>query len=353
MKYLIFLILTFYFPSSYSETPTAQKPNWDSIDAQTKQALFYIANDDFAALAPYLETVEKSKPEIATSNSLWAALYYKITEEYRTKDFETDFDEVIKKAVAGFEDESLDKEKGDIYKAKRLQFLGSAYGYRGMYRTLKGLWGSAFLDGKRACGVLETSLELDPALTDNKAGIGTYLYWRSAKSGFVKYLLFWGDRKKDGINNIKLAIESAKIIKQWAQGGLVRIYIEEKNGPSAIEYADKILAEVPNDTGTIRRKAFVLEKQKKLDQAIVYYQKMLPIYKKNDGIKLMGKELNTANAQIECIYEILRLNKTLEGKAITEDIKKAYMAEVKDKLSKRTTSSYVDIDYLIKEVEKF
>lgn len=355
MKYLIFLILTFYLPSSYSETAVNKNENnpWEKIDSQTKQALSYIANDDYLAFEKYIEKVDKEKPEIPISNSIWGAMYYRLVEEYRTKEFEPEFDEVIKQAVTALENESLDKEKGDLYKAKRLQFLGSAYGYRGMYRTLKGLWASAFMDGKRACGVLEDSLKLDPSLTDNKAGIGTYLYWRSAKAGFVKYLLFWGDRREDGINDIKSTLDNSKIIKLWALGGLVRIYIEEKKGTLAIQHADMILAEVPDDIGTLRRKAFVLEKMKKPEQAIVVYQKMLPVFKKNDGIKIRGKELNSANAQIECIYDILRLNKELGGNVITEEAKKAMMADVKDNLSKRITSSFLDIEDLAKKIEKF
>ena len=348
MKYLIILILTFYLPSSYSETH-----NWDVLDTQTKQALSYIANDDVVNAGPFISGIEASKTEISTYNSLWAALYYKLAEEYRTREFEPEFDDVVKNSVKVLEDESLDKEKGDIYKAKRLQFLGSAYGYRGMYRTLKGLWASAFLDGKRGYNVLEDSLKLDPTLVDNKAGIGTYLYWRSAKAGFVKYLLFWGDRKKDGIQSIESSIDTAKIIKQWSLGGLVRIYIEEKNWEKAIEYADKILLEAPNDTGTLRRKAYALEMQGKKQEAFVLYQRILPILKKNDGVKIKNKELNTANAQIECIYDILRLNKDLESKTITEDTKKAYITEVKEKLSKRITKSFIDVEGLSQKVYQF
>lgn len=358
MKYLIFLILTFSLPSSYSETTSKEtKKNeagyrWETIDLQTKKALSYIANDDYVNFEKYMDSVEKSNTELPIANSIWAAMYYKITEEYRTKEFEADFDEVIKKAVTALEDEKLDKEKGDIYKAKRLQFLGSAYGYRGMYRTFKGLWASAFLDGKRAYGVLEDSLKLDPSLIDNKAGMGTYLYWRSAKSGVVKYLLFWGDKKEEGINYIKSTLDDSKIIKLWALGGLVRIYIEEKKGTPAIESADKILEDAPNDIGTLRRKAYVFEKQQKIEQAFNIYEKILPILKNNDGIKIRGKELNTANAQIECIYDMLRLNKELGGKAITEEAKKNLIADIKEKLSKRTTSSYLDIESLIKGIDK-
>ena len=149
MKWLVFLILTICLPSSYAET------DWSKLDYQTKEVLDYIANDDFNGAETKINAVDAAKQDPPTAWCLWAALYYKIVEEYRTTEFETEFNNAVAKAVKELDDEKLDDKNGKEYKAKRLQFLASAYGYRGMYRTLKGLWGSAFLDGKRAYHVLE------------------------------------------------------------------------------------------------------------------------------------------------------------------------------------------------------
>jgi hypothetical protein len=326
--------------SNFASDKTIKEDKWKELDTVLRNTLSLIANDDFASALVAIEKIEKRPDNVfAMHDCLKAAMYYKITEEYQTRDFEQDFEDSIKNAINLLMKEDSDKTNGDIYKAKRLQFLGSAYGYRGMYRTFKGEWGGAFMDGKRANEVLEESYKLDNSLIDNKAGIGTYLYWRSAKAGIVKYLLFWGDRKQEGINNIKEALENGKVIKLWAMGGLLRIYIEEKKGKLSIEVADKILALVPKDTGTIRKRAFVSEKRKNNEEALKTYFELLQLFKNKDNLVIGKKKLNTANAQIDSIYNILRLSKELKKEI---DVDK-YIKELKE-LKPRISLSYSDIE---------
>lgn len=339
---LFFILVTGVFASD----KTVKEDKWQELDTVLRNTLRLIANDDFTSALVEIEKIQKRPDNVfAMHDCLKAAMYYKITEEYQTRDFEQDFEDSIKNAIAVLIKEDSDKANNDIQKAKRLQFLGSAYGYRGMYRTFRGEWGGAFMDGKRANEVLEESYKLDNSLIDNKAGMGTYLYWRSAKAGIVKYLLFWGDRKQEGIKNIKEALENGKVIKLWAMGGLLRIYIEEKKGKLSIEVADKILALVPKDTGTIRKRAFVSEKRKNSDEALKTYFELLQLFKNRDKLLLGKKRLNTANAQIDTIYNILRLSKELK-KEIEID---KYIKEVKD-LQPRISPSYSDIEGLAEAV---
>ena len=316
------------------------------MDSKTKDILVYIANDDFVSANRGIDELEvmfnKSKIELPIHDCLRAALYYKMIEEYRTRQFEKEFKTAVKKAVKILKDEDKDKDKGKVFKAKRLQLLGSAYGYRGMYRSLKGLWGSAFVDGKRAHNVLKDSLELDSTLIDNHAGIGTYLYWRSKKAGFMKYLLFWGDKTEEGINEIKSSLNDYKVVRHWALGGLLRIYLEEKKWEEALKYADEILAEMPNDSGATGKKAFALEKLNKKKEALKLHKKLLLLFKSKSSF------LNTANAQIEAIFHILKLSKELELKID----KSKYLSDV-DKLSKQVTKSFHDIDDYIDDIKKF
>ncbi|MCX6112486.1 MAG: hypothetical protein NTY22_04270 [Proteobacteria bacterium] len=346
MNFLMMLAISLSFFNIHASNQKTM--DWDAIDIPTRDTLSLIANDNYREALESIDKIEKSDLPITIADCLRAALYYRITEEYRTRDFETDFDKAIKRSVDALSKEDKNKEKDPKYKAKRLQFLGSAYGYRGMYRVFTGLWGSAFLDGKRGYDALLDSFDLDNDLIDNKAGIGTYLYWRSAKAGFVKYLLFWGDRKQEGIADLKLAIEKGKIVKLWAMGGLLRIYMEEKKGTLSLELVDKILAIVPNDTGTMRKKAFVLEKMGQKQEAIKVYEQILPLVKSKDNIKLNGKALNTANVQIDTIYNILRLNKEIKG-----DVDKtSYKIEV-EKLKKKITPSHFDIESYVEEIKGF
>ncbi len=117
------------------------------------------------------------------------------------------------------------------------------------------------------------------------------------------------------------------------------IYIEEKKGKLSIEVADKILALVPKDTGTIRKRAFVSEKRKNNEEALKTYFELLQLFKNKDNLVIGKKKLNTANAQIDSIYNILRLSKELKKEI---DVDK-YIKELKE-LKPRISLSYSDIE---------
>jgi len=353
MKYT-FLLLTLIFSTVFANTPVKESDPWKDLDQETSKILDLIANDKLSDALVATKVFEKKNTEIPFHDCLRAAIFYKISEEYRSREFETEFDEAIKSAIGSLDSEAKDKEKGDKYKAKRLQLLGSAYGYRGMARTLSGLWASAFFDGKRAVDVLETSLALDPTLVDNKAGIGTYLYWRSAKAGLVKYLLLWGDKRKEGIDDLKVAVSDGKIVKQWALGGLLRLYIEEKEWQTSLDYANQILKTFPDDVGTLRRKAMVLYMMgKKEDSVSLLKDQLLPVFKSKDNTVLYEKKtLNTANAQIETIYRILKINDELKNKVINNDEKAKYQADI-ETLKKRMTPSFAEIESYAKKAKEF
>jgi len=354
MKFLLLLCLTSLLlcgTNTWADTKSTVN-KWAEFDKDTASVLDLIAVDKLKEALDKADEMQKKKHDIASYDCLRAAILYKIGEEYRSRQFEEDFQSSIKRSVALLEDESKDAARGNIYKAKRLQFLGSAYGYRGMYRSLEGLWASAFFDGKRGYGVLEESLVLDPTLIDNKAGMGTYLYWRSAKAGVVKYLLFWGDKKKEGIADLRSVIVDGIIVKQWALGGLLRIYIEERDWPTALEYAVRILNNYPTDSGTLRRKAMVLYMLGRKEESLkVMKDELFPLFvSKDNTILYKNKKLNTANAQIETIYHILKMNKELDEKFVDADTKKKYLSDI-ESLKKRVTKSFADIDGYLQKIK--
>ncbi len=354
MKYLI-IYLVLIFSTVFANSPAKEKNPWAELDTQTRNVLDLISNDKLHdALVTIKEMEKKNTVDMPFYDCLRAAAFYKIEEEYKSREFEPEFNDTVKKAVEYLESDKKDAEKGSLYKAKRLQYLGSAYGYRGMFRTLSGLWASAFFDGKRAADVLEESLKLDPTLVDNRAGIGTYLYWRSAKAGVVKYLLFWGDKKKEGVDGLKAAVAEGKIVRQWALGGLLRIYIEEKDWATALEYINKILTDFPNDSGTLRRKAQVLYMTGKKEEAIAVLKDiLLPRFRSLDNSILYEKKtINTANAQLELMYRILKINSELDKKIIDDATKTKYLSD-SESLRKRITPSFSDIQEYADKIKKF
>lgn len=306
----IFLLLAFFVSILNAKTD-----RWAYLDTQTRKTLKNIADEKNSLVEKNIKKLEneykKGKIELPVHNCLMAAYYYKIIQDYKTRTYEDKFRTVVEKAI-----EELSKEKEDedeIYQAKRLQYLGSAYGYRGMYRTLAGMWANAFIDGRRAKEILEESFYMDDSLIDNEAGIGTYLYWRSAKSGIFKYLLFWGDKRERGICKIKKAVKEAKSTKIWAAGGLINVYINEKRFKDALNLANDVAKKTPNDSGLMLKKAHILIELNKKKSALKIYKDLL----KNAILK--SSEIDTNNAKIFYVYKVLSLSKELKIKVSTEE----------------------------------
>jgi hypothetical protein len=327
----------FFLLLVFSISILSAKPyRWSYLDLKTKEVLKDIANEKYSLVEKKIKKLKKEykdgKLELPIDNCLKAAYYYRIIQDYKTKTYEEEFRTSVKKAITELSKEDKDEDK--IYKAKRLQYLGSAYGYRGMYRTLAGHWANAFIDGKRAKEFLENSISIDESLIDNEAGIGTFLYWRSAKSGIFKYLLFWGDKKERGISKVKKAVKDAKSTKIWAAGGLINIYMNEKKFDDALSLCKKMLKKTPDDSGLKLKKAKIMLELDKKESAIKIYKTLL----KNAILK--SSEIDTNNVKIFYIYKILNLSKELEIKVPKEE-KIRYCKILK---GTKINSSFDDVD---------
>lgn len=326
------LILNLFIYSSLAAVvPDAELTD---LEKQGLTALTLIANDQFDEAFPVIEKIKQDYKEAPFYYSFESALYYKIMEEYRTREFENKFTADVEAGIEAFKKlAEADSKQKPLFQ----QYLGSVYGYRGMYRGLRGEWASAFLDGRRGYNVLELSHDADPKMTDNLSGMGTFLYWRSRKSSFIKYLVLWGDKREEGISLLVKTAKEGRVVKSWSQGGLVRIYIEEERWADALNMANEILGKAPNDIAALRRKAVILENNNQIADSLAIYEKMLVLVK--------AKKFNTTNVQLETIYNIVRLKKAT--KVVID--KDAYKREVTE-LAKTVTPYFTDFSVYIKKI---
>jgi len=119
-------------------------------------------------------------------------------------------------------------------------YLGGALGYRGIYRSFRGNWWGAFMDGGKAYSHLKEALELDPQFYDAYYGVGAYHYWKSAKSKLFWWLPFFGDERRKGIQETMIAIQKGKYANTEAAMSLLRIYLEEKDYPAVIKWGEEV-----------------------------------------------------------------------------------------------------------------
>ncbi len=90
-------------------------------------------------------------------------------------------------------------------------YLGGAYGYRGFNRFRKLNFIGAYRDAQRGIDHFGKALEKDSTLYDVYLGLGSYYYWRTAKSKFLRIITFWmSDKRELGLDQLRFSIDHGR-----------------------------------------------------------------------------------------------------------------------------------------------
>jgi hypothetical protein len=124
--------------------------------------------------------------------------------------------------------------------------LGHVHGYRAVW---EGKFGSRFKSLKRglnARGAYQRALEADSGCMDAYIGLGSYHYWKSAKSEFINWLpVLVHDDKKKGLVEMRIALERGWFTRGAAAAGLIAMNMHRKQYDSALELARRWQAVYP------------------------------------------------------------------------------------------------------------
>jgi len=165
-----------------------------------------------------------------------AASLQTLIDDYRNERYKADFEKYINLAI----EKGSKKVEENPNSALDHFYLGGSLGYRGIYRSFRGSWWSAFRDGGKAHSHLKKAVELNPELYDAYFGLGAYHYWKSVKSKLFWWLPFLGDERQKGIQETMLAIQKGKYAKDEATYSLLRIYLEEKDYPVVLKWSQEV-----------------------------------------------------------------------------------------------------------------
>ena len=120
-------------------------------------------------------------------------------------------------------------------------FLGNAYGAKAVYEARKGNWWSGLNNGLKAKSVLKEAIKYDPELYDAYVVLGSYHYWASVViPSWAGWLPFIGDKREEGIKEMKLAQKRSIFSRDVAANGLIWMYINEKMFDRAISLAQNM-----------------------------------------------------------------------------------------------------------------
>jgi tetratricopeptide (TPR) repeat protein len=133
--------------------------------------------------------------------------------------------------------------------------LGVAAGYRAVYESKWGGMFAALKQGLRAKRHFQQALELDSSLCDANLGLGTYYYWKSAKTDWINWLPIVADERERGLALLERTIGCGQYARETARAALAGALITEGRFAVAIAHAETLATMFPNAKGPLWLKA--------------------------------------------------------------------------------------------------
>lgn len=124
--------------------------------------------------------------------------------------------------------------------------LGVAEGYRAVYESRWGGWFAALKSGLRAKKHFDSALRLDSTLCDAYLGLGSYHYWKSAKTDWVNWLPIVSDARNEGIAMLIRAAGCGTYTRAAARAALASAYINDERYSEALAHSDTLAQLAPS-----------------------------------------------------------------------------------------------------------
>jgi tetratricopeptide (TPR) repeat protein len=245
------------------------------VDSLLNSGINDIILQNYSRAKATFEYLDKFCPTLPLGN-----IYLVATEIARAYDYEEPFDKdfiIDNLGTAEAKAKSLlDINDNNLW---YIYFQALNEGYYAYYQVLQKNWLSAFSNGVDAVRDFEKCLNIDPQFYESKIAIGSYQYWRSRKTEFLKWIPFVKDESELGIKNLQIAVDHASYHRYSAINSLLWIYIDQKKYQAAIDLAEKTLRQYPGSRFFMWPLARAYEGVD-IQKAINIYKELLDFYSK-------------------------------------------------------------------------
>lgn len=297
------------------------------IDPIIKLLIDDVHHERFHSAIDHADELIKIDPDHPVGYFLKAAIYDNIILDYSDYRFETNFEEVVNKAISLANKRLKEISKKKLPPDHWLHFYaGGSLGFRGLHRFFKNEWFAAFSDGLNGIEHLQESLNIYPEMYDAYYGLGNFHYWVSAKSRFLWFLPFVKDERKRGMEELFLAIHKGIYTSIEARYAFLRILNNEKLYKAALKNANQLNKQFPGDVFTLEQKGFALRGLKRWKDASDTYTELISMYIKSqfhcfekicEIAYLKAESLENINQteEIETLYRLIMNQKDTRRKA--------------------------------------
>lgn len=273
--------------------PGALSPRDPQFDGPVSRGILLAFTDQHEQSLQIFNRLLQAHPKHPAPNFFKAAAYQSWMSALRINRFEKELEQNIQEAIE--KGKRILRQKNDPWVCF---YVGAAYGYRALHGFQKHDWIGAYLDAGRGVDNFKISLEKEPHLYDAYLGLGSYHYWRTAKSEALRLIAFWiPDKRKLGLEQLEFAFEHSRYATHEAGYNLVVAYYDSGRYQKAIETLDRTISrkKTPGLSDLYYRGRLLIKLERWRDAESVF-QKLLK--------SLQTRDIPSVGYRVECQYWI-------------------------------------------------
>jgi tetratricopeptide (TPR) repeat protein len=281
----IFLLLGFIGPAN------AQPARLDSIShALLVRGIHQVHIEAYSDALATFDTLMAYRPDHPVGYFGAAAVYKTIMQNYRITIYESQMDSLLDQTAA-IGEQAVRKNRRDVL---AYFYMGGAYGFRGLHKIRKRDWLGAFKDGVKGLNAIQTALDRDPKMADAYYGLGTFHYWRSAKTKLLGLLPVFRKDRKRGIFEIELAIQKGIYTPVECRYALVPIYYDCEEYDKALAVNQELFEQFPTNPSCLYMRSRIFERLEQWDDALASMEELLT--------HVEASEYRSTGYTVECHY---------------------------------------------------
>lgn len=231
-------------PETPPAVPDGVRGVRDSLfhDALTAgQAL--VIHDRYEAAVAHFDSLRRRHPGHPAPHFYLAAVYQNWMATFRFNTYRDTLESLVETAIRLGENLRTDRPDDPWIPF----YAGGAYGYSAFFKMLDWNFIGAYRDGLKGIDRLRTALDMEPRLYDVYLGLGTYYYWRTARSRFVRFIAFWmSDERERGLELLRFARDHGRYSEADAALALAVSLYDFERYEAALAVLDEFRRAVPH-----------------------------------------------------------------------------------------------------------
>jgi len=268
------------------------------FDERIDQGLEILYQGDYDSALVIFDSFIREHPQNPAGYFFKAGLYQTRMSAYESDFWYKYYDQAADSAIM-LCDRALAADPSDAW----AYFIkGGSYSYIAAWDARQGKYLAAFRNGMKAVSDFKKAREMDSTLYDAYIGIGSYHYFRTKATSFLKWLPFIGDDRDKGITEINRAIEKGRYSRVMGQNALLWIYTDYGRDKRALELGGALERQYPNNPFFHWAVPEILWRQKKWKEAESAYaklQRMLEVQKPLNNYNRVVVSYKLAKCQLE------------------------------------------------------